>query len=112
MTLAMFDLTGRVAVVTGTARGMGRSTAIALAEAGADVLITDINAEGLQATADHIAGLGRRVIAMPGDVTQLDFVRALYARVDAEFGRLDVAANIYGPGQLAKPESISMELME
>jgi NAD(P)-dependent dehydrogenase (short-subunit alcohol dehydrogenase family) len=112
MTHSLFDLTGRVGVVTGAARGMGRSAAIALAEAGADVLITDINAEGLQATASHIAGLGRRVIPMAGDVTVVDFVRSLYARVDAEFGRLDVAANIYGPGQLARPETIDLDLME
>ena len=111
MTPSIFDLSGRVGLVTGAARGMGRSAAIALAEAGADLLITDINAEGLQATASHIAGLGRRVIPMAGDVTLIDFVRALYARVDTEFGRLDVAANIFGPGKLAKPESISIDDM-
>ena len=108
----MFDLTGRVALVTGAARGMGRAASSALAEAGADVLIADINAEGLQATAGTIQALGRRVIALPGDVTSLEFVRAMYARVDSEFGRLDVAANIYGPGQLAKPEDIAIEDME
>ena len=111
MTQSIFDLSGRVALVTGAARGMGRSTAIALAEAGADLLITDINAEGLQATASHITELGRRVIPMAGDVTLIDFVRSLYARVDDEFGRLDVAANVYGPGQLARPEAISIEEM-
>jgi NAD(P)-dependent dehydrogenase (short-subunit alcohol dehydrogenase family) len=111
MSLSMFDLSGRVGLVTGAARGMGRASATALAEAGADLLITDINAEGLQATAAQLTQLGRRVIAMPGDVTQIDFVRSLYARVDAEFGRLDVAANIYGPGQLARPEDISIDDM-
>jgi len=111
MTHSLFDLSGRVALVTGAARGMGRAAATALAEAGADVLITDINDEGLQATASTITGLGRRAIPMAGDVTQIDFVRALYARVDAEFGRLDLAANIFGPGQLAKPETVSMDDM-
>jgi NAD(P)-dependent dehydrogenase (short-subunit alcohol dehydrogenase family) len=111
MTHSLFDLSGRVGLVTGAARGMGRAAALALAEAGADLLINDINAEGLQATAGNIQALGRRVIPLPGDITGIDFVRAMYARVDAEFGRLDVAANIYGPGQLTKPEEISIEDM-
>src|ERR1700693_280152 len=99
MTHPLFDLSGRVGLVTGAARGMGRAAALSLAEAGADLLINDINDEGLQATAERLRTLGRRVIPMPGDVTRVDFVRAMYARVDAEFGRLDVAANIFGPGQ-------------
>jgi NAD(P)-dependent dehydrogenase (short-subunit alcohol dehydrogenase family) len=111
MTHPLFDLSGRAGLVTGAARGMGRAAATAVAEAGADVLITDINAEGLQATADTLQKLGRRVVAVPGDVTQIDFVRSLYARLDSEFGRLDFAANIFGPGQLAMPEDISIDDM-
>lgn len=112
MTHPLFDLSGRVALVTGAAQGMGRATAIALAEAGADLLITDINAEGLQATANNIGELGRRVLPVPGDITSVDFVRSMYAQLDREFGRIDVAANIAGPAQLAKPDVISLELME
>ena len=112
MTHSLFDLSGRVALVTGVAQGMGRATAIALAEAGADLLITDINAEGLQATAKHIGGLGRRAVPLAGDITAVDFIRALYSRLDAEFGRLDVVANIAGPGLIAKPEVISLDVME
>jgi NAD(P)-dependent dehydrogenase (short-subunit alcohol dehydrogenase family) len=112
MTHPLFDLSGRVALVTGAARGMGRATAIGLAEAGADLLVTDRNAEGLAATAEHIAGLGRRVVAMPADITVVDEVRALYARVDEEFGRIDVAANVAGPAQLGPPETISLERMQ
>ncbi len=112
MTHPLFDLSGRVALVTGTAQGMGRATAIAFAEAGADLLITDINAAGVQATAKHIGELGRRVVAVAGDITSVDFVRAIYAQVDNEFGRLDAVANIAGPGKLAKPDVISLDLME
>ena len=112
MTHPLFDLSGRVAFVTGAAQGMGRSTAIAFAEAGADLLINDLNADGVQATAKHIAGLGRRVIAVAGDITDVDFVRSLYAKIDSEFGRIDAVANIAGPGKLAKPDVIDLELME
>jgi NAD(P)-dependent dehydrogenase (short-subunit alcohol dehydrogenase family) len=112
MTHTLFDLSGRVALVTGTAQGMGRATAIGLAEAGADVLITDRNAEGLAATAQHITGLGRRAVAVTADITVVDEVRGLYERVDAEFGRLDVAANVVGPGLLERPETIALEQME
>jgi NAD(P)-dependent dehydrogenase (short-subunit alcohol dehydrogenase family) len=112
MTHPLFDLTGRVALVTGAAQGMGRATATALAEVGADLLITDINPEGLQATAAHIAALGRRVLPVAGDITSVDFVREMYARLDSEFGRVDVVANIAGPAKLAKPDVISLELLE
>ena len=111
MTSTMFDLTGRVALVTGTAQGMGRATALALAEAGANLLITDINAEGLAATAKQIEAMGRRVVASVADVTVIDQVRELYAQVDREFGRLDIAANIYGPGKIIKPEIIDLDVM-
>jgi NAD(P)-dependent dehydrogenase (short-subunit alcohol dehydrogenase family) len=111
MTHPLFDLSGRVGLVSGAAQGMGRATAIGFAEAGADVLITDINAKGLQATAEQIKTLGRRVLAMAGDITDVAFIRSLYARLDNDFGRVDMVANIAGPGQLAKPESISLELM-
>jgi NAD(P)-dependent dehydrogenase (short-subunit alcohol dehydrogenase family) len=112
MTHSLFDLTGRVAMVSGAAQGMGRASAIAFAESGADLLITDLNAEGLQATAAQIEKLGRRAIAMPGDVTDVEHIRAMYARIDQEFGRIDVAMNVAGPGQLAKPDTISLDLME
>ncbi len=62
MTHPLFDLSGRVAVVSGAAQGMGRSMAIGFAEAGADVMICDLNKAGLEATAAHIQGLGRRAV--------------------------------------------------
>src|SRR5437660_1616769 len=112
MTHPLFDLTGRTALVTGAAQGMGRATAIAFAEAGADVLITDINAAGLQATAETIGALGRRAVPVAGDITSIDFVKSIYAQLDPAFGKIDVVANIAGPGKLAMPEDISLELME
>ena len=58
----LFDLTGRTAVVTGSAQGMGRAMAIALAEAGADLVLLDRNEPGIEATAHNIRQLGRKAL--------------------------------------------------
>ena len=107
----LFDLSGRVALVSGAAQGMGRSMAIALAEAGADVMITDINAQGVQATAAHITSLGRRVVPVAYDITDVAQIRAMFTQLDKEFGRIDILGNVAGPGQLGKPEDIAIDLM-
>ena len=111
MILDRFDLSGRVAVVTGAARGLGRAMALALAEAGADLLIADINAAGLRATAEDIRGLGRRAHPQTCDVTDIEQILALFAALDREFGRIDILGNVAGPGQLASPERIDLAQM-
>src|SRR5260221_7781179 len=112
MTHPLFDLTGRVALVSGAAQGMGRAMAIAFAEVGADVMITDLNEQGVQATAEHIRGLGRRAVPVTYDITDIGQIRAMFGQLDKEFGRIDVLGNVAGPGALAKPEEISLDLME
>jgi len=102
----LFDLTGRVALVSGAARGMGRSMAIAFAEVGADLLLTDLNMEGVQATAEYIRGLGRRAIPATYDVTDIDQIREMFALLDREFGKIDVLGNVFGPGYLGRPEDV------
>lgn len=111
MTHSLFDLTGRIALVSGAAQGMGRAMALAFAEAGADLLITDMNQTGVEATAEQITRLGRRAIAHPCDITSIDQIRAMFALLDREFGRIDILGNVAGPGKLAQPEDISLELM-
>jgi NAD(P)-dependent dehydrogenase (short-subunit alcohol dehydrogenase family) len=64
-----FDLTGRTAVVTGSAQGMGCAMATALAEAGADVVLLDRNEAGNEATAHSIRQIGRKALPIAGDVT-------------------------------------------
>src|SRR5438309_7673775 len=112
----MFDLTGRVALVTGASRGLGREDALALARQGADVVITDIlieddpdlqtTAEGANsmlaqvataqgwvysnATAEEIRQMGRRSTAIKMDVTDRERIRAVLAQVKQEFGRIDI----------------------
>lgn len=112
MTHPLFDLSGRVAVVSGAARGMGRAMAVGFAESGADLMICDINAAGLQETAAHIQQLGRHVVPVVCDITDTDQIRAMFAQLDREFGRIDILGNVAGPAQLWKPEDIALEEME
>ncbi len=108
----MFDLTGKVALVTGAAQGMGRAMALALAEAGADTLLVDRNEVGLRATAASIEGLGRRAVVAPCDVSDPARIRELFKRLDAEFDRIDFLGNVAGDGILASPEEVSLEDVE
>ena len=105
----LFELSGRVALVSGAAQNMGRATAIALAEAGADLLITDINESGLLDTADEIRQLGRKVVPAVYDVWNEAQIRAMYQQVDREFGQIDIVANIPGANILGHPEEITLE---
>jgi NAD(P)-dependent dehydrogenase (short-subunit alcohol dehydrogenase family) len=108
----LFDLTGRVAVVSGAARGMGRAMALVFAEAGADLLITDINGDGVRKTAAEIEKLGRRVVALTADVSDIAQVRDLFGKLDKSFGRVDVLANVPGGGPLGYPEEIAPEHLQ
>lgn len=112
MSNSRFDLTGRVAVISGAASGLGRASAIALAEHGADLLLADLNAAGLQKTADDIVKLGRRAVPVTCNVSEPAAIRALFSQLDREFGRIDFLGNIAGEGLLAKPEEIAMEQVQ
>lgn len=109
---SMFDMSGRVAVVSGAASGMGKAMSIGLAEAGADLMILDIDEEGMQATAAEIEGLGRRVIPLNCDISEPDQIRAVFARLDNEFGRIDFMGNVAGEAVRKRPEEISLEEVE
>ena len=105
----LFDLTGRVALVTGAAQNMGRASAIALAELGADLMITDINEPGLLDTAETIRKLGRKVVPAVFDVWNEKQIRAMYQQVDRNFGQIDIVVNIPGANILGHPEEITTE---
>jgi len=107
--LSLFDLTGRKALVTGAAVGIGRGCAVALAQAGADVAIVDLNPTAGEKTAAELRAMGRQSLFIRCDVTRRDEVQAMVRHVADEFGRLDVAVNNAGLGILGADEEIAQE---
>jgi NAD(P)-dependent dehydrogenase (short-subunit alcohol dehydrogenase family) len=107
--MKLFDLSGRVAVVSGAAQGMGQATALAVADAGADVMLVDRNLAGAEATADQVRALGRKALTSPCNVSDPKAIAELFRDVDAEFGRVDFLGNIAGDGHLEKPEDLSID---
>jgi NAD(P)-dependent dehydrogenase (short-subunit alcohol dehydrogenase family) len=112
MSSTHFDLTGRVGLVSGAAQGMGRAMAVALAEAGADLLLVDRNTTGVRQTAERIAGLGGRALPVTCDVSDPEQIRALFAELDREFGHIDFLGNVAGDATLGKPEDIGLDAVE
>jgi 7-alpha-hydroxysteroid dehydrogenase len=96
MILDRFLLTDRVAVVTGAGRGIGAATALGLAEAGADVLISARTEEQLKEVAARIEAVGRRAVVVPADLNDLDAVAELAPAAQEAFGRLDIVVNNVG----------------
>ncbi len=107
--LPSFDLSGKVALVSGAARGLGRSIALALAEAGADVALglRDVDADG--GLADAIAAKGRRVLTLAMDVTNLPQAYDAIDRTVNELGQLDILVNNAGGGIDAAALDVSEE---
>ena len=91
-----FSLDGRVAVITGGGTGIGRGTALVLAEHGADVVLAARRTEPLESTANEIAALGRRALAVPTDVTNAEQCQTLVDRTVRELGRIDILVNNAG----------------
>jgi 7-alpha-hydroxysteroid dehydrogenase len=94
--LDRFRLDGRVAVVTGAGRGIGAATALALAEAGADVVISSRTEAQLVEVAQAIGRTGRRAHVVPADLSDLDAIAGLADASVAAFGRLDIVVNNVG----------------
>ena len=111
MTHPLFDLGGRVALVSGAASGMGRAMAIGFAEAGADLMLADVNNQGLEQTAAQIRQLGRHAVPVDCDITDLEQIQAMFERLDHEYGRIDVLGNVAGPGALGAPEELEIDLV-
>ena len=102
-----FDVTGRVALVTGAARGIGRACALALARAGADVALGFRDREAGGDVADAIRALGRRALPLQLDVTRRPQIASAVAEAQRAFGRIDILVNNAGIGPPNPAESVS-----
>ena len=91
-----FDLSGQVAVLTGAASGIGRSSAYVLSSAGAAVILGDINGPGVVETAKEVERRGGKAEAVEMDVTRRADVEALVERAVSDYGKIDVMGNIAG----------------
>jgi 7-alpha-hydroxysteroid dehydrogenase len=94
--LERFRLDGKVAIVTGAGRGIGAATALALAEAGADVTLAARTTEQLEAVAEQIRAFGRKALVVPTDVVQNENLVTLADRTAGELGRIDIVVNNAG----------------
>ncbi|WP_103225114.1 SDR family oxidoreductase [Roseibium marinum] len=107
---ALFDLTGRVALVTGAGSGIGQRIAMGLAQCGADVGLLDRRTDdGLAQTAEFIAKTGRRSVEIAADVTSEDALADAVTRVEAELGALTLAVNAAGIANASPCEDMSEE---
>ncbi|HYP60604.1 MAG TPA: glucose 1-dehydrogenase [Thermomicrobiales bacterium] len=107
---ALFDLTGKVAVVTGGGAGLGANFARALTEAGASVVVADINTEHAERTAATLTGEGRKAVAVHADVTsEADIAQMIQRAIDV-FGGVDILVNNAGIGAgMGAPETVPLD---
>jgi NAD(P)-dependent dehydrogenase (short-subunit alcohol dehydrogenase family) len=109
----MFDLTGKVALITGGSRGLGRAIALAYARAGADVVIASRKLAACEAVAAEVAALGRRALPYGCHVGQWDALDGLVDAAYAHFGKIDVLVNNAGMSPLYPSlESVSEALWD
>lgn len=88
MTTSLFNLNGKVALISGAASGMGRASALALADHGADLLLADLNEAGLRETAELLKSTGRKVVTSRTNVSDEEEILQLFSVLDHEFGRV------------------------
>lgn len=107
--LERFSLQGKVAVVTGAASGLSQAIALGFAEAGADLVVADINAAGLKESASKFRAMGQEVAACECDISDPTEVEKLFDAVDSTFGRVDILVNGPFAFKRQRPEDMTLE---
>jgi NAD(P)-dependent dehydrogenase (short-subunit alcohol dehydrogenase family) len=103
LTVSLFDLSGKKALVTGASRGIGQAIAVALAAAGADLALVARGEDGLAATAKQVTGHGREALVIPADVTDAEAVVGAVAAAIAGLGHVDIVVNNAGGSNFMVP---------
>jgi len=98
MNFPKLDLADKIAVLVGASRGIGRSMALGLGHAGADLVVSSRTKSDLESLADELREMGRKVLVQPADVRNLDSIKALSDASVATFGRIDILVNNAGLG--------------
>ncbi len=108
----LFDFAGRRALVTGGSRGLGREMALALARRGADLVIASRKADACEAVVAEIAGLGRRAVAIPANLSHWAEAERLAEEAWAALGGLDILVNNAGSGPRVPSPDVSEALFD
>jgi len=108
-TSSIFDLTGKVALVTGAAAGLGRAIAVGLAQFGADVFAADIDRNSLDQTVAQAAVFGHKAIGIQCDASQPAEIKNMFAKLDSAFNCIDILVNNVGVIARAHPEDLTLE---
>jgi len=104
---SLFSLTGKVAIVTGASKETGKTIALEMAKAGADLIVAARTVEGIEDASAQIRALGRRSVAVPTDVRDTGQVENLFRRALEEFGRVDVLVSSAGTDFMASALEMS-----
>lgn len=103
----MFELTNKIALITGSSRGLGRAIALAYADAGADVALASRSPEQLDEVAQAIRAKGRRALVIETDVSNSEDVAKMVDATQKEFGRIDILVNSAGVGWAERVDAMS-----
>jgi len=112
MSANLFDLSGKVALVTGGSRGLGLQMVRAFAEHGADVIIVSRKLDACEAVAEEVRALGRRALAVSAHVGRWDEIDRLVERAYAEFGRVDILVNNAGMSPALASHEVTESLFD
>jgi NAD(P)-dependent dehydrogenase (short-subunit alcohol dehydrogenase family) len=109
---SIFDLTGKVALVTGGSRGLGYQMVMAFAERGADIIVASRKLDNCEAVAEEVRGLGRRALACQVHAAKWDSIDHLIDVVYTEFGRVDILVNNAGMSPRVASHEMTEELFD